>query len=312
MNTDWVEDRVVFESLTGSRVYGLDSPESDYDYRGVCIPPMRYFTGLYEFEQHESKDPDRTIFNIHKFFKLAMNNNPNILELIFVEEKYIKFMAPIWERVIANRLLFLSKKVKHTYCGYAYAQIKRIKSHKKWLLSPPDHKPERHEFGLRDNTFSADDYGMMASLEDKGGIKSLSDDVVQLYMKEKSFRNALKTYQQYEDWKIHRNPKRAELEAKYLFDTKYMGHTFRLLIQGKEILTTGTLNVHLKDEDIKLIQDIKTGKYEYEYLLGLATDMINELDTLYYQSSLQYSPDINAISRLLEDIISDYCSDDEV
>ena len=32
--------------------------------------------------------------------------------------------------------------------GYATAQAKRIESHRKWLLDPPDHEPTREEFGL--------------------------------------------------------------------------------------------------------------------------------------------------------------------
>jgi hypothetical protein len=38
--------------------------------------------------------------------------------------------------------------VKHTYAGYGYAQIKKLESHRRWLLEPPTRKPEPEDFGL--------------------------------------------------------------------------------------------------------------------------------------------------------------------
>ena len=66
MNINWLENSIIFECISGSHAYGLNTPESDTDYRGICIPPEDYFLGMYSFDQHEQKDPDRTIFNIKK------------------------------------------------------------------------------------------------------------------------------------------------------------------------------------------------------------------------------------------------------
>jgi hypothetical protein len=60
----------------------------------------------------------------------------------------------IWER----RSLFLSQKVRATYLGYAMAQLKRIKTHRSWLLNPPRKKPMREDFDLPGrSTLNADD-----------------------------------------------------------------------------------------------------------------------------------------------------------
>lgn len=307
MNIDWLENSIIFECISGSHAYGLNTPESDTDYRGICIPPEDYFLGVYSFDQHEQKDPDRTIFNIKKFVNLAIENNPNILEFLYMPEDCIIKTTEIWERFVKNRALFLSKKVKFTYAGYAYSQLRRIKSHKSWLLNPPDHKPERKEFGIIDASLSKADYGMLESLETKEQLSTLtSKEVISIYLKEKSYRSALKHYNQYQEWVKNRNVKRAELEKKFGYDTKHMGHVFRLLLQGEHILKENTLPVRLNDEDRKYILDIKAGKYQYDELLSAADKRMQDFETLYSSSTLQHSPDIVRINQVLKETLHQY------
>ena len=47
-----------------------------------------------------------------------------------------------------KRHMFLSMRVQHTYTGYAMSQLKRIRTHRKWLLDPPKEKPTRESFDL--------------------------------------------------------------------------------------------------------------------------------------------------------------------
>ncbi|NIT99428.1 MAG: nucleotidyltransferase, partial [Nitrosopumilaceae archaeon] len=88
--------------------------------------------------------------SLPKFMKLAGDCNPNIIEILFTDRNKEIFSTPIFEKLYANRALFLSTKARHTFAGYAFAQLKRIKSHREWLLNPPSHKPTREEFGLND------------------------------------------------------------------------------------------------------------------------------------------------------------------
>lgn len=144
----WLGNSIIFECIAGSHAYGLNTEASDTDYRGVCIPPRNYFLGAFNFNQHEQKDPDRVIYGIKKFIKLAIDNNPNILEFLFMPEDCIIKTTPLWKQLEDNREEFLSKKVRFTYAGYAFSQIKRVKTHRNWLLNPPKEKPTREAFGL--------------------------------------------------------------------------------------------------------------------------------------------------------------------
>jgi hypothetical protein len=161
-------------TLAGSRAYGIHRPGSDVDLKGVAIPPERYFLGFAErFDQADKAsevavfadtltDEERavvagtklegSIYDIRKFVTLAADNNPNILDALFCRDEDVRLWTPAGRALRDHRDLFLSAKAKHTFSGYAAAQLKRIKGHRSWLLSPPTHQPTRAEFGLPEHT----------------------------------------------------------------------------------------------------------------------------------------------------------------
>ena len=49
-----VETRTILLALTGSRLYRVHNENSDYDYKGICIPTLPYFIGTQNFEQLDS------------------------------------------------------------------------------------------------------------------------------------------------------------------------------------------------------------------------------------------------------------------
>jgi hypothetical protein len=166
--TPWLEDRLAFLTLSGSRAYGTNTPDSDYDYKGFCVPPVKYFLGFHEnFENANTDTPcDIEIFNLKKLMHLLAEANPNILEIVFTDPSEFVYTTEISNRILSRRKEFLSKKVRWTYSGYAVSQLNKIKSHRRWLFDPPDHMPTRQEFGL------PDDY-----LIEKHKIQSIEDGI---------------------------------------------------------------------------------------------------------------------------------------
>ena len=91
---------------------------------------------------------ESVIFDISKFLRLCASANPNALEVLFADEEDWLYETPTWRRLYAERRRFLSRKVQQTYLGYAMAQLRKIKTHRSWLLEPPARKPTREDFGL--------------------------------------------------------------------------------------------------------------------------------------------------------------------
>lgn len=122
----------------GSVVHGTfvssNTIEDDKDVMGVCIPPAEYYLGLKKFEQFERlpekedrRDPwDIIIYEFHKYIRLLLKSNPNVLSLMWLSDKYIIHSKPAWNLLVENRGLFVSKKAYHSFSGYAYGQLKRM------------------------------------------------------------------------------------------------------------------------------------------------------------------------------------------
>lgn len=151
-NLEWLPGRTIFFVTHGSRAYGTNRPDSDHDLRGVAVAPRPYRDGfLQHFEQAECREPDMTIFSLPKFFSLAADCNPNVLELLYVPKDCIHICTWAGSLLVENRQLFLSRKALYTFRGYAMQQLRRIKTHRRWLLDPKEDRPLRSAFGLPDD-----------------------------------------------------------------------------------------------------------------------------------------------------------------
>lgn len=309
MNFD-IKKHTILEVLTGSRAYGLATPESDYDYRGIAIPPLPYFLGYaYRFEQREDhNDQDSVIYDIRKFFNLASECNPNVIELLWVPEHCIVLITRWGEELIRNRKLFLSIKAKDTFSGYAVAQLKRIKTHRRWLLNPPKEKPTRERFGLPEvSTVSASIQSVLKAAESaEVSIEDmLSPTTVNLWQRERAFFEAQREWEQYERWLKERNAKRAELEAKFGYDTKHAMHLVRLMRMCREILTAGEIIVDRPDHE-ELIA-VRRGAWSYDQLMQWTEKQEQELTALYESCAiLPKTPDTKQLDALCIELVKDF------
>jgi len=124
------ERNVLLEGIVGSTAYGLATPESDEDFLGVYLEPLRAVIGLSGASKmdasHVTHDPDRTLHEIGKFCRLALAANPTVSELLWLPE-YVT-LTPFGRTLVDNRNLFLSQRVRKTYGGYAIQQLTRLKN----------------------------------------------------------------------------------------------------------------------------------------------------------------------------------------
>jgi uncharacterized protein len=265
---------LIMKTVAGSHLYGTAIETSDVDYRGICFEPINAVLGLQPFEQYINPVGDETIYGLRKFIKLALDNNPNIVELLFAPKPI--YYNGYWTLIEEHRDYFLSRRVAKTFVGYAVSQAKRIEGHHKWLTEEPPQKPDPADYGrvMEGEKESWTYYGM-----------------------KQKYENDLRKFQQYETWKKNRNPARSELEEKWGHDTKHGMHLVRLLQQGEELLKTGFLT--LPRPNAKKLLEIRNGLLTYDELIDYMQYMIEKLDEFADNSILPEKPDYNTINELV-------------
>lgn len=116
----------IIRIVAGSKLYGIDTPESDIDILGVCIEPPKYVVGLHTFEQWDGPELNGTIYSLRKFIRLVTNGNPTVTELLFVPESHIIESHQYGRDLLALASKLVSQKTIHCYLGYLKAQKERL------------------------------------------------------------------------------------------------------------------------------------------------------------------------------------------
>lgn len=151
MNTkDLAERNLIYKVRAGSHAYGTSLPTSDVDFAGIFIPPVEYFLGLESFDLlSEQAEEDKSYYSLRKYAHLALANNPNVLEMLFIDERDICLSTPAAHQLRTNRHLFLSQRCQKTFVGYAKAQLSRIRVHTRWLSQ------ELHDMAILEPLYNA-------------------------------------------------------------------------------------------------------------------------------------------------------------
>lgn len=149
----WLPMNTHYLTIMGSVSYGVSSDTSDMDVYGFCIPPKEiifpHLAGeiqgfgtpnkrFGQWQEHHIKDPcamqgkgrsyDLSVYNVVDYFQLLMQNNPNMVDSIFTPDNCVLHITRIGTMVREKRKLFLHKKCWHTFKGYAFAQMKKIRN----------------------------------------------------------------------------------------------------------------------------------------------------------------------------------------
>ena len=143
----WLPNNTVMMVIMGSQAYGVNNEDSDRDVYGICIPPKelvfphlageiagfgRQIQRFDVWSEHHIMDTssnveyDFAIYGIVKYFQLCMDNNPNMLDSLFVPRNCVIHSTQIAERIREQRKIFLHKGCWHKFKGYAYSSINKI------------------------------------------------------------------------------------------------------------------------------------------------------------------------------------------
>ena len=333
---------IILECISGSKAYGLDTPTSDTDIKGVFIYPKQNYYGLNYIPQISNESNDIVFYEFGRFMELLSVNNPNILELLNTPTRSILKKHPLLSQIKSEAIL--SKLCKDTFGKFALSQIKKAKGLKKKIVNPIAkerksvldfcfvnhhhgslslreylklHNRKQENCGLINIPHMQNVFGLYygVKLGFKGIIqKKESNDIslssipkgmkqeALLFFNKNGYSTYCKEYKAYWDWVEKRNDVRYENTQSHgkNYDAKNMMHTFRLLDMAIEIAQEKKVNVIRPNREFLL--NIKSGKFEYEELLSLATEKQNELSIAFEKSDLQAKPNVDLINKLTFEI----------
>lgn len=121
--------------LHGAKIEG----KQDEDWMGVYVESPNMVVGLDEYphyvwssggdhDKNKPGDMDITLYSMRKWVKLACTGNPTVLGCLFapnvLEDK------TQWNKVVAQKGLFLAKSVAEPFHGFADQQLKRVMGEK--------------------------------------------------------------------------------------------------------------------------------------------------------------------------------------
>ena len=337
-NNGWL----IFEAITGSKAYGLDTAKSDTDFRGVFVLPKELFYSLEYVPQVSNESNDIVYYELKRFMELLSKNNPNIIELLNVPENCILYEHELMKKIKPE--LFLSKLCEQTFANYAYTQIKKAYGLEKKILNPVEEERksvfdfcyvyvgkeainlkafllekgfEEERMGLTSIAHLRDCYNLFYSKEHQySGVirKDEANDVCLssipkgetpvglLYFNKDGYSLFCKKYKEYWEWVERRNDERYNT-------TMAHGKNYdskNMMHVFRLLLMAKEIategKVNVLRRDRDFLLDIKQGKYEYDDLLTKAESLKNELTGLYKKADLQDAPDINKINELLFEI----------
>lgn len=148
MLEELAKSNTILQVVAGSHAYGTNIPGSDWDERGIFVDNIERICLPFEkIEQVQLREDDIVIYELSKYMPLLLEQNPNVIELLWTDEKDITKNTDLGQLLIDNRKNFLSIAVKDSYVGYATSQLTRIKGHNKWINNPQsEQEPQAKDF----------------------------------------------------------------------------------------------------------------------------------------------------------------------
>ncbi|MEO0790632.1 MAG: nucleotidyltransferase domain-containing protein, partial [Bacteroidota bacterium] len=325
-----VQELILMECVSGSQAYGLSTPASDLDIKGVFLLPKKNFYSLKYVKQLANPTNDIVFYELGRFLELLAVNNPNILELLNTPSDSVIHKLPILEQIDNQKIL--SKKCKDSFGKFALSQIRKAKGLNKKIVNPVgkdrkspldfcyvnfrsgslsltsflEHKGwSQMDCGLVNIPYMQDVYGLYHSRtipyagiikNDRSNELSLSSipkgesQVALLYFNKNGYSKYCKDYRAYWEWVDNRNEDRYQ-------NTKSHGKNY----DSKNMMHTFRLlnmaieiardhQVNVYREDRDFLMDIRSGMYEYEELLKLAEEKQRAMEEAFSNSSLRDQP----------------------
>lgn len=126
-----VDKYLIFKAIRGSKAYGTNIEGSDEDIVGIYIQPDSDLTGLNYVPQVSLDNGNAVYYELRRFFELAMQGNPNILEVFSLPEDCVLKLKPPFRTLQSSMYMFLTQNLFNSFANYARSQIKKARGFNK-------------------------------------------------------------------------------------------------------------------------------------------------------------------------------------
>src|SRR5580692_12835804 len=117
---------LLFVTISGAHLYGVPSPDSDYDLRGVHLLPLEDVVGLKTGQEtveksgmHDGLEIDLVTHDARKFFGLLLKKNGYVLEQLY--SPLVVHTTPDHEELKTIARSCITRHHRHHYRGFAEA-----------------------------------------------------------------------------------------------------------------------------------------------------------------------------------------------
>lgn len=312
-----VERGKILEIKSGSKLYGLNTENSDEDYVGIFLAPKEYILGLQTVEQvdlsikvkHENgkntKDAiDRNFYEFKRFCKLAMQGNPSIIELLFTNEDNIVYCNEFGKKLLDNKHLFVSRNIIPKFEGFAQSQKKKLlvrTENMSGLIEGLAYLQKVSSEGREKDTLPE----LIGNVEFDKYFKQNNNKVHFNIGAHTINRNiTVKSGIKWLENTISNSSNRIENIKNVGWEFKHGSHLLRLLYQIEELCETGTLIYPLKQNDI--ILRVKQGKVSYSDFTKLVEEAEARVEIAKELDVLQRHPKTKEIEKLVMEVYEEW------
>jgi hypothetical protein len=275
-------NELVVKMKYGSHLYGLDTPNSDTDYKAICLPTAKQII-MQEADfilksstgdkdgKNTSDDVDDEVLSLSKFLLQAMAGKNTALDMLHAAPDQVMVSSPIWEELQEKRHLFYTKDMS-SYVDYVQGQAAKygVKGSRLAALTDAmDHLRNYHEdFRLADVVgLPVGEHAQIIEMESKVGKQTFYEICQRKFDFQNRVGYCLENMQKIYDGYGHR----AKLaESNEGVDWKAVSHALRAGFQARAIYAKGTFEYPLAETDF--IMKVKTGQCDYKTIVQPAIE----------------------------------------
>lgn len=308
-------NNIVLLGLGGSRAYGLDTPTSDWDWRGVALNPVSDILLGRDFEQVADNNTDTVIYSFNKMITLLAGGNPNTVEILGLRPEHYLVMSDVGREMVANADMFLSKIAKHKFGAYAQSQLRKLCT--RAVRSTDQTTQEKYILGSIKS--ASELFPEKYAFHPDDAIKLFIDASQQEGYDSEIFMDINLSHYPLRDWcdmwaemqNIAKSYNKLGMRNKHAIEHGKLGkhqcHLARLYMMGIELLRDAKINTY-RDKDHDFLMDIRAGKYLGENNLPTKEfmEMVKEwdaqLEDAALHSPLPDKPDEERINRFKSEV----------